>query len=145
MVPLAIKSDNMLLNIVDKATVTVFIADYILRLITTKEKLNAGIKSYFIYPFQPMAVINLLSILSSLILVNAGFKVLRLFRIVKTLKVFRSYKIFRYSKNISILATVLKKQSKSLSAVFQWQCFMSCLQHWLCLILNPILLIIFST
>lgn len=123
MVPLALKSDSFILNIVDKITVSVFIIDYILRLITAKLKLNKGIKSYFLYPLQPMAIIDLLSILPSLIPINAGFKVLRLFRIVRTLKVFRSFKIFRYSKNIERLVAVLRKQSKSLMAVLSMAVF----------------------
>lgn len=123
MIPLAIKADNIILNIIDKITVVVFIIDYIFRLITAKQKLNKGIKSYFLYPIQPMAIIDLLSILPSLVPINAGFKVLRLFRIVRTLKVFRSFKIFRYSKNISRLVKVLKKQSKSLLAVLSMAVF----------------------
>lgn len=123
MIPLAVKSDNIILNIIDKITVTVFIIDYILRLITAKQKLNKGVKSYIFYPFQPMAIIDLLSILLSLIPINACFKVLRLFRIVKTFKVFRSFKIFRYSKNVVRLVEVLKKQSKSLLAVLSMAIF----------------------
>lgn len=123
MIPLAIKSDSVILNIIDKVTVAVFIVDYILRLITAKIKLNKGVKSYFLYPIQPMAIIDLLSILPSLIPINAGFKVLRLFRIVRTLKVFRSFKIFRYSKNILRLVDVLKNQSRSLLAVFSMAIF----------------------
>lgn len=123
MIPLAVKSDNMILNIIDKGTVGVFIIDYILRLITAKQKLDKGVKSYFLYPIQPMAIIDLLSILPSLIPLNTGFKVLRLFRIVRTFKVFRSFKIFRYSKNVSRLIKVLKKQSKSLIAVLSMAIF----------------------
>lgn len=123
MIPLAIKSDSLILNIIDKITVSVFIIDYIMRLITAKQKLNKGVKSYFLYPIQPMAIIDLLSILPSLIPINAGFKVLRLFRILRTFKVFRSFKIFRYSKNVSRLIEVLKKQSKSLLAVLSMAIF----------------------
>ena len=123
MIPLAVKSNSMILSIIDKITVVVFIIDYILRLITAKIKLNKGVKSYLLYPIQPMAIIDLLSILPSLIPINAGFKVLRLFRIARTLKVFRSFKIFRYSKNVSRLVEVLKKQSKSLFAVLSMAIF----------------------
>lgn len=123
MIPLAVKSNSMILSIIDKITVVVFIIDYILRLITAKIKLNKGVKSYLLYPIQPMAIIDLLSILPSLIPINAGFKVLRLFRIVRTLKVFRSFKIFRYSKNVSRLVEVLKKQSKSLFTVLSMAIF----------------------
>ena len=123
MIPLAIKSNNMLLTVIDKITVAVFIIDYILRLLTAEYKLKKGAKSYFLYPFQPMAIIDLLSILPSLIPINTGFKVLRLFRIIRTLKVFRSFKIFRYSKNIERLIKVLKNQSKSLFAVLSMAVF----------------------
>lgn len=117
MVPLAVKSEVAVLTIIDKVTVTIFIIDYILRLITADLKLDKGIKSYFLYPLQPMAIIDLLSILPSLIPMNSGFKVLRLLRIIRTLKVFRSLKFFRYSRNIERIAAVIKKQAKSLVAV----------------------------
>lgn len=123
MIPLAVKSEYIAFSIIDKITVSVFIVDYILRWLTSKEKLKKGIKSYFLYPLQPMAIIDLLSILPSLIPINAGFKVLRLFRIVRTLKVFRSFKLFRYSRNIERLIEVLKKQSKSLIAVLSMAIF----------------------
>ncbi|MBQ9228111.1 MAG: ion transporter [Eubacterium sp.] len=123
MVPLAIKQENTVLNVIDKVTVTVFILDYLLRLWTADKKLGKGVKSFVLYPVQPMAVVDLLSILPSLVPINAGFKVLRLFRIVRTFKVFRSFKVFRYSKNITRLLSVLKKQSKSLGAVFSMAVF----------------------
>lgn len=123
MIPLAVKSEHTLLIIIDKITVSVFIIDYFLRLITAKYKLNKGMASYFLYPIQPMSIVDLLSILPSLIPINAGFKVLRVFRIVRTLKVFRSLKFFRYSKNIARIARVLKGQAKSLSAVFSLAIF----------------------
>ena len=118
MTPLLFKTENSAFTAIDRITVTIFILDYFLRLITAKQKLNKGIKSYFLYPFQPMAIVDLLSILPSLIPINAGFKALRLLRIIRTLKVFRSLKIFRYSKNIERLVSVLKRQIKSLLAVF---------------------------
>ena len=123
MVPLAVKSEHTVLTVIDKITVTVFIIDYVLRLVTAKQKLNKGAASYFLYPLQPMSIVDLLSILPSLIPINAGFKVLRVFRIVRTLKVFRSLKFFRYSKNIARVARVLKGQAKSLSAVFSLAIF----------------------
>lgn len=123
MIPLAVKSDNIYFNIIDKVTVIIFVIDYILRLLTAKEKIHKGIYSYFLYPIKPMAIIDLLSILPSFIAINSGFKVLRLFRIIRTLKVFRSFKIFRYSKNIFRIVNVIKNQSKSLSAVLSMAVF----------------------
>lgn len=123
MIPLAVKTDHLVLTVIDKVTVTVFIIDYLLRLITAKQKLNKGVASYFLYPIQPMAIVDLLSILPSLIPINQGFKVLRVFRIVRTLKVFRSFKFFRYSKNVARLTQVIKSQAKSLSAVLSLAVF----------------------
>ena len=117
MIPLTVKSNCLAFVIIDKVTVTVFIIDYFLRLITSDYKLNKGGKSILLYPIQPMAIIDLLSILPSLIPINSGFKVLRLLRIIRTLKVFRSFKLFRYSKNIDRILRVIKNQSKSLGAV----------------------------
>lgn len=117
MIPLTVKNESTVLIIIDKVTVIIFIVDYILRLVTADYKLNKGIKSFFIYPLQPMAIIDLLSILPSLIPINSGFKVLRLLRMIRTLKVFKSLKIFRYSKNVERISKVFKKESKSLTAV----------------------------
>ena len=59
MTPLAIKSDILIMNIIDKITVSVFIIDYILRLITAKQKLNKGVKSYsFFKSYRNNSVIN---------------------------------------------------------------------------------------
>lgn len=120
---LAVKAESFVCNVVDKITVAIFIFDYILRLITAKYKFKKGIKSYFLFIIEPMAIIDLISILPSVIPINAGFKALRMFRIIRMLKVFRSFKIFRYSKNIERITTVLKKQSKPLTAVLSMAIF----------------------
>lgn len=117
MIPLCFKNTNIVFTIIDKFTVCVFIIDYFLRLITANYKVKKGVKSFFIYPLKPMAIIDLLSILPSLVPVNNGFKVLRLLRLMRTLKVFKSLKVFRYSKNIERVVAVMKRQSKSLAAV----------------------------
>lgn len=123
LIPLLSKADNMVFSIIDKTTVTIFIIDYLLRLLTCNIKLKKGISSYFLYPFQPMAIIDILSILPSIIPINSGFKVLRLFRIIRTLKVFRSFKLFRYSKNIKRITKVLKSQASTLGAVLSLAIF----------------------
>lgn len=123
LIPLLSKADNIVFDIIDKVTVTIFLIDYFLRLITANIKLKKGVSSYFLYPFQPMAIIDLVSILPSFIPINSGLKVLRLFRIVRTLKVFRSFKLFRYSKNINRITKVLKNQTSTLGAVLSLAIF----------------------
>lgn len=95
---------------IEEATVTVFIIDYLLRLITADFKLRKGRVSFLIYPITPMAIIDLLSILPLFSSIDSGFKLfraLRLFRTIRTLKVF---KLFRYSENVEILTSVFRKQ-----------------------------------
>ena len=80
-------------------------------------KLEKSIGSFFLYPITPMAIIDLLSILPSLTVLNNGLKLLKLFRLLRTLKVLRTFKFLRYSKSFEIIANVFKSQRKVLSAV----------------------------
>lgn len=116
-VPLAFKTSNALFVWIDNISVSIFIIDYILRFITADLKLEKSIGSFFLYPITPMAIIDLLSILPSLTVLNNGFKLLKLFRLLRTLKVLRTFKFLRYSKSFEIIANVFKNQRKVLSAV----------------------------
>ena len=64
-----------------------------------------------------MAIIDLLSILPSVTVLNNGFRLLKLFRLLRTLKVLRAFKFLRYSKSFEIISNVFKKQKKVLAAV----------------------------
>ncbi len=116
-VPLAFKGTNIVFQWIDYITVSIFILDYFLRLITADYKLNKSVASFFVYPITPMAIIDLISILPSLTVLNNGFRLLKLFRLLRTLKVLRAFKFLRYSKSFDIIASVFKKQKKVLSAV----------------------------
>ena len=116
-VPLAFKETNLIFQWIDYITVGIFVLDYILRLFTADYKLNKSAASFFIYPITPMAIIDLLSILPSVTVLNSGFRLLKLFRLLRTLKVLRSFKFLRYSKSFDVIASVFKKQKKVLSAV----------------------------
>lgn len=59
-IPLAFKETHAVFQWIDYITVAIFILDYILRLITADFKLKKSAASFFIYPFTPMAVIDLL-------------------------------------------------------------------------------------
>lgn len=115
--PLAIKTENTTTMIIDRVTVAFFIIDYILRLITADYKIKKGLISFVRYPFTFMAIIDLVSILPSLSILSRGFRVLKVARLLRTLRVFRVFKAFRYSKNITILLNVFKKQKDSLIVV----------------------------
>jgi voltage-gated potassium channel len=118
LIPLAFKSTNIVFEWLDYITVVIFIIDYILRLITADYKLSGQkAKAFIIYPFTPMAIIDLLSILPSVTMLNSGFKLLKLFRLLRTFRVLRALKFLRYSKSFVIIANVFKKQKRVLSAV----------------------------
>lgn len=118
LLPLAFKENNLLFTMIDKGCTCVFIVDYALRLCTADYRYGKkSITSFIRYPFSFMAIIDLLSILPSLTVLNSGFKVLRLARMAKALRVFRVFKTFRYSKSIRIILDVLRQSKEPLIAV----------------------------
>lgn len=117
LIPLFFKSDNFAFLLIDKVTVGIFIIDYILRVITADYKIGKGKLSFILYPFTFMAIIDMLSILPSLTIVNKGFKALRVLRMIRALKVFKIFKAIRYSKSFIIIGNVLKNSKDSLIAV----------------------------
>ena len=115
--PLITKAQTPLTTGIDSITVSIFVVDYLLRLITADYKLNKGATSFVRYPFTAMALIDLLSILPSVTVLNSSLRVLKVFRLIRTFRVFRVFKSFRYSKNISIVVNVFKEQKESLLVV----------------------------
>lgn len=119
-VPLMFFEDFQVFKVIELVTVIVFIIDYLLRWMTSNIRLKRGWVSYIIYPFTPMAIIDLLSILPGLNLISPEFKLLRLTRL---LKIVRLLKIFRYSDKITIFLRVLKKERQVLLSVLMLALF----------------------
>ena len=127
LIPLAFKKTNYLFLVVDYITASIFVIDYLLRFITADYKLRGlehdiksnkiGAKAFLIYPFTPMAIIDLLAILPTFTILASGFKILKLFRLLRTFRVFKVFKIVRYSKSIIVISSVIKKQKEPLLAV----------------------------
>ena len=116
-IPLAFVEQIPAFSVIDKVTVVIFIIDYLLRLITADYKLGKTAVAFFKYPITPMAILDLVSILPSIIIINNGLKLLKIFRLLRTFRVFRVFKAVRYSKNIQILLNVFKKQANALFMV----------------------------
>ena len=92
--------------------------DYFLRWLTANLKYhNNDIISYLKYPFSFIAIIDLLSILPSISLLNKGFKALKTIRLIRTFRVLRIFKSLRYSKNIQIIIQVGKNSKDALITV----------------------------
>ena len=118
LIPLAFKAETTLFAAVDKVCAAAFILDYALRLMTADYKFGKkSIGSFIRYPFSFMAIIDLISILPSVTVLNSGFKLLRLMRMMRALRVFRVFKTFRYSKSIRIIANVFRRSREPLIAV----------------------------
>ena len=115
LVPLLFKEQTPALAVFDHIAVVVFILDYLLRWSTADYKFGKpGLLSFLRYPFSLMAIIDLLSILPSLTVLNAGFKVLRMMRAMRVLRVLKAV---RYSKSLRIIGDVLKEAKEPLIAV----------------------------
>ena len=118
LVPLAFKDENAVFYWIDKTAMVIFIIDYLLRWWTADLKFERkGIVPFIRYPFSPMAIIDLVSILPSLSIINSGFKALRVLRMIRAFRVFRVFKAFRYSKSFQIIGNVVRSSKKSLVAV----------------------------
>lgn len=117
-IPLAFKQETKLFTTLDLITVIIFIIDYLLRQATADLKYDdPRFISYIKYPFSFIAIIDLLSILPSISLLNKGFKALKTIRLIRTFRVLRIFKSFRYSKNIQIIIQVGKNSKDALITV----------------------------
>ena len=96
LIPLGFKVETLPLRVLDKVAMVIFIIDYLLRW---------------------MAIVDLISILPSLTLVNESLKTLRALRMLRALRSIRVLKGMRYWKNFVILGNVLEKSKDSLLTV----------------------------
>lgn len=118
LIPLAFKDENPLFFWADKVAMVIFIIDYLLRWATADYKYGRkSVFSFLRYPFSPMAIIDLLSILPSLSIINNGFKALRVLRMIRTFRIFRVLKVVRYSNSFQIIGNVVRSSKDSLIAV----------------------------
>ena len=118
LLPLTCKADYRVFDYVDIVAEIVFIIDYLLRLSTAdfffKKK---SIGSFLRYPFTPLAIIDLLSIIPLFIALRGGAGLLRLLRVLRAFRLLRAFKAMRYSKSIMTITTVFRKQKTPLLAV----------------------------
>ena len=117
-IPLAFRTETRLFRLFDRICVGAFVVDYLLRLMTADYKFGKrSMVSFLRYPFSFMAIVDLLSILPSLTILNQGFKLLRVLRMARTFRVMRVFKALRYSKSIEIIVNVFRRSQQSLIAV----------------------------
>lgn len=115
MLPLAFKGQHLPLQLIDSACTIVFIADYLARWCVADRLLQRGRKSFLLYPFTPMAILDLASILPGLLpMLNPG---LRLFRLARFARALRFIRFLRYSRGFVTLKRVVQREGHLLLSV----------------------------
>ncbi len=120
-IPLLFREQLPIFGYFDLLSGLCFLIDYILRWITSDilSKHNRLV-AFIIYPFTPMAIFDLLSILPTFNLLSPTFKVVRVSRLLKILRVI---KVIRYYEPLEIIIAVIRRQSKILWTVFSLAVF----------------------
>lgn len=119
--PLMFRHEAAWMEVADTVACTAFIIDYCLRWITVDKR--PGSKSawaFVTYPFTPMAIMDLLSILPSFTAVNASFRLLRMARFLKILRLVR---VIRYYPPLVMMLSVLRKERATLLTVLTFAAF----------------------
>lgn len=100
-----------------------FLLDYLLRWVTadlSSKHHRHSVVAFLTYPFRPMAIIDLLSILPTFNLISNTFKLARVSRLLKLLRVI---KVVRYYEPLLIILAVIQRQGKILWTVFSLAIF----------------------
>lgn len=114
-IPLCFKESNGFFTFLEYAAAAVFTVDYILRWITADLKLGGkGVVPFLRYPFTFFAILDLISLLPSLSIINPGFGVFRIFRLSKA---FRALRLLRYSQSFNMILSVMRRERRPLTAV----------------------------
>ena len=119
--PLMFRETNVAFITMDWLSGICFLVDYLLRWMTAdlRSKYKPWI-AFLIYPFTPMAIVDLLSILPTFNVLAPAFKVARVSRLIRIIRVF---KVIRYFEPLEIILAVIRRQSKILCTVFSLAVF----------------------
>lgn len=119
--PLMFRTQYRLFWYFDIVSGLCFAIDYIFRWLTCdlRSKSRNGI-SFVIYPFTPMAIIDLLSILPTVHLLTPIFKVARVTRLLRLLRI---VKVIRYFEPLELILSVIRKQRTILLTVLSLAIF----------------------
>ena len=113
-IPLMFAEETTGFVIIEIITVSFFIIDYLLRWLTADYRSKKGAWSFVLYPFTGWAIVDLLSIMPGIIVINPALKVFRLTRMMRILRIF---KFIRYSESIQVLERVFRKEKNVLLTV----------------------------
>lgn len=113
-IPLMFRDQQLVPRIIETYAVIFFILDYLLRWITADFRIKKGKWSFVLYPFTAWAIIDLLSILPELQILNDGFTALRITRL---LRVMRLLKVFHFTTKFDMLGRAIRRERRILVTV----------------------------
>lgn len=114
-IPLMFRFQSTLFLIMEIVATVCFIIDYIFRWSTADYQSDRSrIGAFLVYPFTPMAIIDLLSILPIFNIANPAFRVTRVYRLMRILRIFR---VIRYFEPLKIIFSVIRRQRRILWTV----------------------------
>lgn len=118
LIPMMFRRSHTIFTYLDWAVTVAFLIDYILRLFTADFKLPKLKKwAFAVYPFTPLALIDLLSIIPTLLLLHPSLHRFHYLRLMRAIKVVRIFKLMRYSKGMRIFLNILRAEREALIAV----------------------------
>jgi len=113
-VPLMFRGHQTLFLYFELVASALFIVDYVLRWLTADLKPGKDWRALLTYPFTPMAIIDLLSILPTFNVLGPTFRVARVSRLLRLLRV---VKFIRYFEPLEIILAVIHRQRRILGTV----------------------------
>ncbi|WP_418969811.1 potassium channel family protein [Alloscardovia omnicolens] len=108
----------------DMLATFIFVVDYILHWICAdlsevpQHKDRSRFMSFLMYPFRPMAVVDLLSILPGFFPINHGWRIFRLIRLLRIVRGLMIFKNLRRRQSVDLIVTALKKQREPFTIIF---------------------------
>lgn len=114
-IPLMFRFQSTLFLIMEIVATVCFIIDYIFRWSTADYQSDRSrLEAFLVYPFTPLAIIDLLSILPIFNIANPAFRVTRVYRLMRILRIFR---VIRYFEPLKIIFSVIRRQRRILWTV----------------------------
>lgn len=112
-VPLVFHDEEVLpLIFINVICTVVFVVDYLARFITADYHYGKeSVGSFVRYPLSPLALIDLVVILSVATSINSGFRLLRVMRLLHVVR------IFQHSRSLQIIKIVIKRAARPLMFV----------------------------
>ena len=104
-------------------SVVIFGLEYLMRLFTADFKYpdRKGLRPFIKYLTSPLAIIDLLAILPSIVIIIAPFYTplaqfmdFRMIRLLRTMRLLRVFKITRYSSSMRLIGAVLREKKRDL-------------------------------